>query len=261
VSGALPGIPNFRDAGGLATGGLRPGVVFRSAQLSPLTDEDHARLLELDVRAVYDLRTHDEVTHRPDTLPPGLEATVLDVLADRPHSGAAAVASLVTAKQDQTTVEDVNDAVSDGRARDLMIETYRLLVSLPSAHGAYRSLFASIARGEGASVIHCTAGKDRTGWAIAVLQRLAGATMDDVVADYLTSNAAMEDAYRPMLDTFAAAGGDAPSLSDMIFVRAEYLDAAVTLMHRVHGGLDGYLSRGLRLTPDEVRQLRGRLLA
>lgn len=260
MSGELPDVPNFRDAGGLPTGSLRPGLVYRSAQLSPLTDADHARLIDLDVQAVFDLRTADEVRHRPDTLPPGLEALVLDVLADRPHSGAAAVASLVTAKQDQTTVEDVNDAVSDGRARDLMIETYRYLVSLPSAHAAYRTLLASLASGTGAAVIHCTAGKDRTGWAIAMLQSLGGASTEDVLADYLLSNVDMETTYRPMLDAFADAGGDAESLADMILVRPEYLDAAVTLMHRVHGGLDGYLSRGLQLGSDDVRLLRARLL-
>ena len=260
MSGVLPDVPNFRDAGGLTTGSLRPGLVYRSAQLSPLTDEDSVRLLALDVRAVFDLRTADEVSHRPDTLPQGLDAMVLDVLADRPHSGAAAVASLVTAKQDQTTVEDVNDAVRDGRARDLMIQTYRHLVSLPSAHAAYRTLLSSLARGTGASVIHCTAGKDRTGWAIALLQGLGGASTDDVLADYLLSNVAMESAYRPMLDAFADAGGDAESLSHMILVRPEYLDAALTLMRSVHGDLDGYLARGLMLSSDEIDRLRTRLL-
>jgi protein-tyrosine phosphatase len=260
VSGALPDVPNFRDAGGLSTGSLRPGLVYRSAQLSPLTDADHARLLALDVRAVFDLRTADEVRHRPDTLPPGLEATVLDVLADRPHSGAAAVASLVTAKQDQTTVEDVNDAVSDGRARDLMIETYRHLVSLPSAHVAYRTLLASLAKGTGASVIHCTAGKDRTGWAIALLQGMGGASTDDVMADYLLSNVDMETTYRPMLDAFAHAGGDAESLADMILVRPEYLEAALTLVRRVHADLDGYLTQALGLDPSDLSRLRARLL-
>ena len=255
----LPGIPNFRDAGGLASGTLRPGVVFRSAQLVPLSTEDAQRLLDLDVRSVYDLRTLDEVDHLPDALPPGLQATVLDVLADRPHSGAAAVASLVTAKKDRTTIEDVNDAVRDGRARDLMIETYRYLVSLPSAHTAYRTLLASLAAADGASVIHCTAGKDRTGWAIAVLQRLCGASMDDIMADYLASNAGMETAYRRMLDDFAAAGGDAEALSHMIFVRPEYLDAAVTLMHHVYGGIDGYLTTGLGLESTTVGALRDRL--
>lgn len=256
----LPGIANFRDAGAPPSGSLRSGIVFRSAQLSPLSDEDADRLRALDVRAVFDLRTADEVQHRPDVLPRGIEATVLDVLADRPHSGAAAVASLVTAKQDQTTVEDVNDAVSDGRARDLMIQTYRHLVSLPSAHAAYRALLSSLADGTGAAVVHCTAGKDRTGWAIAVMQLLGGASSDDVIADYLLSNVDMETTYRPMLDAFADAGGDAESLSHMILVRPEYLDAAMTLMRSVHGDLDGYLSRGLALSSVDVGRLRHRLL-
>jgi len=153
----------------------------------------------------------------------------------------------------------VNNAVSNGRARDLMIETYQHLVSLPSAHLSYRTLLESLAAGTGSAVIHCTAGKDRTGWAIAVLQRLCGASMDDILADYLLSNAAMETAYRPMLDDFASAGGDAESLSHMIFIRPEYLDAAVTLMRDSYGDLDGYLTTGLGLDHLTIAALRDRL--
>lgn len=257
----LPDIPNFRDAGGLATGSLRPGLAFRSAQLSGQTPDDNQAMLALGVAHVFDLRTADEVAHRPDAPPPGVDVVVLDVLADRPHSGAAAVASLVTAKHDGTTVEDINDAVRDGRAHDLMIETYRYFVSLPSAHAAYRTLLTDICRTDGAVIVHCTAGKDRTGWALAVLQRLCGASLDDVMADYLASNAPMEAAYRPMLDSFAAEGGDAEALADMIFVRPEYLDAAITLMHHVHGGLDSYLTATLGLSPATVARLRERLSA
>jgi protein-tyrosine phosphatase len=255
----LPDIPNFRDAGGLQSGALRPGVIFRSAQLSGHTAADDTALIGLGVRSVYDLRTTDEAEHRPNTVPPSVRVTLLDVLADRPHSGAAAVASLVTAKQDGTTISDINDAVSGGRARDLMIETYRHFVSLPSAHASYRTLLASLADDRGASVIHCTAGKDRTGWAVAVLQRMCGADLDDIIADYLGSNAGMERAYRPMLESFAAQGGDAEALADMIFVKPEYLDAAITLMHHVHGGLDRYLTATLGLDAATLERLRTRL--
>lgn len=255
-----PAIPNFRDAGGLATGSLRPGLVFRSAHLAEATPAAHASLIDHAVSAVYDLRTAEEVRHRPDDLPAGIGLTVLDVLADRPHSGAAAVASLVTERPDRATVADIDDAVADGRARDLMIETYRYLVSLPSAHAGYRALLLALGQEHGATVIHCTAGKDRTGWAIAVLQRLGGASADDVLADYLRSNEQMELAYGPMLAAFAAEGGDAESLSHMIYVRPEYLDAATTLAARVHGSLDGYLRTALGLTSEELRRVRARLL-
>ena len=255
----LPDIPNFRDVGGLSSGSLRPGVVFRSAQLSGHTGADDDALLSLGVRSVYDLRTAEEAEHRPDRVPAQVRVALLDVLGDRPHSGAAAVASLVTAQQDRATVEDINDAVSGGRAHDLMIETYRHFVSLPSAHASYRALLSSLAGDEGASVIHCTAGKDRTGWAVAVLQRLCGADVDDIIVDYLGSNAGMERAYRPMLESFASEGGDADALADMIFVKPEYLEAATSLMHRVHGGLTRYLTETLGLDGQTLERLRARL--
>jgi protein-tyrosine phosphatase len=255
-----PDVPNFRDAGGLNSGLLRPGVVFRSAELSGLDSAGQRALLDLGVTEVFDLRTHDEVEHRPDVLPAGVTLTLLDVLAARPHSGAAAVASIVTDTADRASIEDVNAAVANGRGHDLMIETYRHLVSLPSAHTGYRDLFRALGRGSGAAVIHCTAGKDRTGWAIALLQRLAGSAMDDILADYLLSNEAMTVAYGPMLEQFGAAGGDATSLSDMIYVRAEYLDSAITLMHHVYGGLVGYLTTALDLTAEDIDAVRARIL-
>lgn len=252
-----PDLPNFRDAGG--HGSLRPGLVFRAPQLSGLTAEQAFALAAMGPLQVFDLRTRGEADHRPDDLPAGTSYALLDVLADRPHSGAAAVASLVTARDDETTVQDINDAVRDGRAADLMIETYRYLVSLPSAHDGYRALFSTLTTDPRPAIIHCTAGKDRTGWAIAVLQWLTGASDDEVMSDYLASNAGMEQAYRPMLDGFAAAGGDADALADMIFVRPEYLHAAVELMERVHGSLADYLVRGLGLTDAEITRLRDRL--
>lgn len=255
----LPDFPNFRDVGGLRSGSLRPGIVFRSAQLSGHTDADDAALLSLGVRSVYDLRTADEAEHRPDRVPEQIRVALFDVLADRPHSGAAAVASLVTAQQDRATVEDINDAVSGGRAHDLMIETYRHLVSLPSAHAGYRALLASLAVDDGSSVIHCTAGKDRTGWAVAVLQHLCGTDVDDIVIDYLASNAGMERAYRPMLESFASEGGDSEALADMIFVKPEYLEAATSVMHRTHGGLDCYLRQTLGLDSATLERLGNRL--
>ena len=255
----LPGVANFRDAAGLATGSLRRGAVFRSAQLSGLSPHDGETLLGLGVRHVFDLRTAEEAAHRPDAVPAALRPVLLDVLADRPHSGAAAVAGLVNAHAEKAPIADVNAAVEDGRARDLMIETYRYLVSLPSAHAGYRRLLTTVAASEGASVIHCTAGKDRTGWAIAVLQLLAGASMDDVVDDYLGSNEPMRQEYGPMLELFGAAGGDADALADMIYVRPEYLEAAVELMRRVHTDLAGYLRTGLGLDSATIARLLERL--
>jgi protein-tyrosine phosphatase len=257
-------IPNFRDAGGLATASGRPmqaGVVYRASQLFGLAPELQDALLAIGVTDVFDLRTTSEVDHRPDSLPATITLTVDDVLADRPHSGAAEVATIVNEHADRATVDQINAVVSEGKAKQVMIETYQHFVTLPSAHRAYGGLLTSIAGTRGAAVIHCTAGKDRSGWGIALLQLVAGAEMDDVVADYLLSNEQMRRAYGPMLAAFAAEGGDAESLGHMMLVEPDYLDAALTLMRAQFGDLDGYLSHGLGLTPDDVDTLRTRLLA
>lgn len=264
MSGALPDIPNFRDAGGLATGPgrtMRRGVVYRSAQLFGLTPEQQQGLLALGVTDVYDLRTTSEVDHRPDSLPESITLTVDDVLADRPHSAAAEVASIVNDHDDRASVARINAVVGEGRAKHLMIETYRHFVTLPSAHRAYGGLLTGVADARGAAVIHCTAGKDRSGWGVALLQLIAGAGMDDVLADYLLSNEPMRRAYGPMLQAFGAEGGDAESLSHMMLVEPDYLDAALTLMREQFGDLDGYLATALELTPTDIDRLRTRLLA
>lgn len=255
-------VPNFRDAGGLPTpdGPMREGIVFRAAQLTRLDPATQRALRDLGVVTVADLRTQEEILHRPDTLPEGVDLLVLDVLADRPHSGAAEVAALVNQYEERASVAAINAAIGQGQAEQHMRDTYRHFVTLPSAHAGYRSLFRTIAVGVGASVIHCTAGKDRTGWAVAVLQLLAGAAIDDVVDDYLKSNDPMRATYRRMLDDFAAQGGDSDALSHMMLVYPEYLDTALTIVRAEFGDIPGYLERGLGMTPAEIAALRRRFV-
>lgn len=255
-------VPNFRDVGGLATpdGPMREGVVFRAAQLTRLEPHVQAALRELGVRTVVDLRTAEEIHHRPDTLPGDITLVVLDVLADRPHSGAAEVAALVNQYEERASVAAINAAIGDGQAEQHMRDTYRHFVTLPSAHSGYRTLFRGLAQGVGGAVIHCTAGKDRTGWAVAVLQLLAGAGIDDVVDDYLASNEPMRATYGRMLDDFAAQGGDSDALSHMMLVYPEYLDTALAIVRTEFGGIPEYLERGLGLAPVEIAALRKRFV-
>ncbi len=256
---ALPDLPNFRDAGGLATGSLRPGVVFRSSQLADATEADQRALVTLGVTIVFDLRTARASAARPDQLPAGVRVVTLDVLADAPTSGATAMERLVTGNAAGADIGAINDAVGNGRAHALMIQTYRDLVLLPSARSAYRTFLEAFADGDGAAVVHCTAGKDRTGWAIALLQHIAGTSDDDIVADYLRSSDPIRLAYTPMLEAFGAAGGDATALADMIMVRPEYLSSAIATATDEFGSVDEYLRSGLGVDDETVARVRTRL--
>lgn len=241
----MPGIPNFRDIGGHETADgrrVRPAWAYRSGQLDRI---DAAELAGLGVRTVYDLRTERERGLAPDRVPDGIRMVVADVLGGAVDSAAATLTAYAA---------DVSAALKElghGRGADLLRDSYRQMVSLPSAVAAYRELFTGIAAGP--TLFHCTAGKDRTGWAAAVLLTLVGVPDDVVTRDYLSSNDFVLPAYQPLLDRLAARGGDPYVLLPLLRVDESYLAAAWDEMRRLHGSVESYVADGLGVDPDQVR--------
>jgi protein-tyrosine phosphatase len=243
----MPGIPNFRDIGGHETADgrrVRTGRVFRSGQLDRI---DVADLAGLGVRTVYDLRTDKERGVAPDRVPDGVTMIVADVLGGAVDSAAATLT---------TYAADVTAALRElghGRGPDLLRDSYRQMVSLPSAVRGYRDLFAGIVAADGPSLFHCTAGKDRTGWAAAVLLTLVGVPDDVVTRDYLSSNEFVLPAYQPLLDRVAARGGDPYVLLPLLRVDEAYLGAAWDEMRQRHETVERYVGEGLGIDPEAIR--------
>src|SRR5262249_45245837 len=128
------------------------------------------------------------------------------------------------------------------------------------AIAAYRGFLAILAAPDRRPVLfHCTTGKDRTGWAAAVTLTLLGASRDDVVRDYMLTNAQLLPALQPLVDRFAAAGGDPTLLQPALGVRAAYLAAAFDEAQRRFGSMDGYLSAGLGVDDAMRQRLRDEL--
>ncbi|BDT97846.1 MULTISPECIES: tyrosine-protein phosphatase [Nocardia] len=236
----LSGTFNFRDTGGLRThdgAKVRPGVLLRSAQLSGLDDAGHAGLRELGVSVVHDLRGQREIDHiGADRLPADVRLTITPF--------------------DSRMAEAPPHEATARTAYAHMLEVYRMFPALPEAHAAIASLAESILRGEGAVLVHCAAGKDRTGWAVATLLRAVGVIEADVQADYLLSNGAVP-ALRALMTTKLLAGEELSI--DLLGVRDEYLDIATASMRELHGDLDGYLA-AIGLTPALLARLRDRML-
>ena len=260
----LGAAPNFRDAGGWAAAGgtMRVGVVYRTDQLVRLPAAAQTALTHLDVSAVFDLRTEAERTPAPDDLPSSIALHIADVLADRPDGGAAQVAALGTALAggDSGAMATINAAIGGGKATDFMVETYRDFIRLPSAHRAYATFLRGVAYSSSAVAFHCTAGKDRTGWAAAVTQMFAGVDDTSIRSDYLASNERTRAMFTPMLEAFAAAGGDADALATVMEVHTDHLEAAVTLMTSTYGDLACYLRHGLGLGAPDLTALYTRLV-
>jgi protein-tyrosine phosphatase len=114
-------VPNLRDLGGWPTGEgrVRSGLIFRSAEIDKLRDEDVPAFEQLGIRSIYDLRTQGERTAQPDRVPTGIEHIVVDVLAD---SSNAAPAQLMKVLDDpQGAVE----LLGGGKAVSLFEHGYR----------------------------------------------------------------------------------------------------------------------------------------
>lgn len=181
ISRVLPlsGVHNFRDYGGYATSGggrLKKGVLWRSAQHEQATDEDLEEIDALDLGAVVDLRGDDERALHPCRRSPNFGATVY--FADGTTAGLA------------PHLQAAKEAIDATSAREKMIDIYRDMPFRGPLIGTMRLYFQALAQSDAPSLIHCVAGKDRTGFSVWLLHHLLGVHEDDAMQDYLLTNEA-----------------------------------------------------------------------
>lgn len=216
-------ILNFRDAGGdaLADGGrVRTGVLFRSANLDDL-DNPGVQSLHASHRIgqVIDLRSEGESLRDEDD--------PADAVIPRRS---------FPFEPGRSGVAQSNPSQAHDRAR--LLAAYRTYPDLDGAGMAIRSSMEAIADGE-VILVHCFAGKDRTGWLVATLLRAAGVPESAVLSDYLRSNDAV-DGLAAMLGR-RYPGAPLPD-RDYLGVHEDYLRSADEVMRTMHGGLSEYLS-------------------
>jgi len=261
----LEGAPNFRDIGGYATANgrrVRWRTVYRSNQLSQLTETDAGKVAALNLVSVVDLRTEEERQHAPSIWlrAPG------DTYSS-PKSTLAPVMSTI-----------LTDASTPEGARSAMIKFY---AQMPVAyHQEYAAMLHRIAGGKLPILVHCTAGKDRTGVAMAVLLTTLGVPRQTVVDDYVLTEklipAAAAASRNPVpLGGAAASGGPAASgvaavspLAQLPVASREalwrsdpaYISAALDSIDRDYGSMDSYVERELGVTRSEIRAIRAKLL-
>ncbi|RJO80009.1 tyrosine-protein phosphatase [Nocardia panacis] len=237
---AVSGTFNFRDTGGLRTvdgGKTRRGILLRSAQLTGLDTVGQATLRDMRVSDVHDLRAIPEIDyHGSDNLP-------------------AEIRLHITPFDSRMGQQPPHEAQTDS-AREHMHEVYRMFPLLPEANSAIVRLADSLVDGAGAVLVHCAAGKDRTGWAVASILRAIGVGEADVLADFLLSNAAVPS-LRTMLGAKLSAGEQLSE--DILGVREEYLAIGTASALAAHGSMEGYFA-AIGLTPQLRERLRTRLL-
>ena len=231
----LQGASNFRDLGGYAGLQGRPlrwRRLFRSDHLGALTPSDQSALAGLGVGRVCDFRGAEERLAAPCAVPGAvvhalpIEPTVVQRLTERLAAGAT---------------------LSPLEMVGLMQQTYRDFVHHNTPR--FAALFAHLLDKDEPLVFHCTAGKDRTGFAAAMILMSLGVPRSVVMEDYLLTNALLK--VPPQVGS--ALPDDVRAV--LYRVQADFLNAALDVVDRDHGGVDAYLTQGLHLGKPERERL------
>lgn len=250
-------LPNGRDLGGhLGSDNriVKSGLVYRSGML--INPDLADSIAALNVGQVFDLRTEDERTAQPDVLPTTAELVIADVLADDPGSGPASLGKIARVAASGQSIDLTADQL-----RETFRTGYRAFVSLDSAQDSSARLLRTLADPQAPPlIVHCTAGKDRTGWLIALALLALGVSQEQVMADYLASIDPVWEMFAPYRDEFSRRGGDVELMRVAIGVYPEYLEAALDEVQVRYGSLDTFLVDGLGLPADIRQRLADRML-
>ncbi|MFD1804420.1 tyrosine-protein phosphatase [Mixta tenebrionis] len=248
----LEGVNNVRDMGGypVAGGHIRPGKLIRGEDLYCLTPAGEQLLAQIPLAKVVDLRTDGEVSDRPDRTPGDAALIRLDVLSSvlPVHSASPAEMLKQLGKNDPAVVfQDIYLAfVHQSACLDRWGEFLHELLTLA----------------EGALYFHCTAGKDRTGFAAALVLMALGAERQVIMADYLLSNRYRAAVNQRLLTEYGAlvAEADRENILTLLQVQESYLNASLQAIDEQYGDSKTFLHRALGIGPAERARLNALLV-
>ncbi len=226
----LEGAYNVRDMGGYKTADnktVKWRKVFRSGDLNHLTEADLAYLAAIPLKTTIDFRDSAEIAAAPDRKP----ASVLAQYFLPINTGSVI---------DYTKV-------SDSLAPTLLVEGNKTFVR--DNQDVYRKFFQLLMNGDNIPLLfHCSAGKDRAGYAAALFLSSLGVDRETIIEDYLLTNEYLQDKYAAMIDSL-------PVLKPLMMAKREYIQAALDEIDQKYGGMENYLTDYLKVDLAKMKAL------
>ncbi len=251
---SFEGIHNFRDYGGYrADGGeVRRGLLYRSGQHVWATDADLAALAALDIRTVIDLRGTAERETNPCRRHEGWAGEVIA------HDGSTTSSPPHMDIGPEVTTADF--------ARDRMLQVYTRMPNNPAMQAMFGRYLKALAEREGASLVHCFAGKDRTGMAATLLLHILGVSEDDQVHEFLLTNQSptfqiLRDQSIPVMEKRLGRTMDEGSIRALLDVHEDYLARFHQVAAENHGSFDGWLEQAIGVDDALRERLRDKFVA
>lgn len=227
---------NFRDMGGIRTVDgryVRWGRLFRSDDMPNLTDADLEYLSTIPLRTVVDFRSAEEIAKAPDRLP----RSVVN----------AAALSIDPGSIIELASGDKKPYVAG--PFQMMQDLNRLLVSEPAIVEIYKEFFALVQdESKLPLMFHCSAGKDRTGMAAALILSALGVDRQIIIRDYLASNDYLSDKYAPIV-------AEHPESQALMEVHREYIEAGFDEIERRYGTVSNYLEKQLGVDTGRMKDM------
>ena len=243
------GTSNTRELGGYKTEdgrSLKWGVLYRSDKLSELTDADQEYLLQLGIKRVIDFRSSEEKQNEPDQLPSTLKYIEMPIEAD----------GAIRPKVEAILKGDLNEDVGA-----ILVETNKEFIS--DFSGVYKGFIESLIENQEPTLFHCTAGKDRAGFAAALVLLAVGVPEKIVIEDYMKTNKYTEETiqdYINKINLYSLGSVDAEILRPLLGVEERFIRAALDEIKQKYGNVETFIRDELEIPDQSIIELKNFLL-
>jgi len=245
----MDGAFNTRELGGYKTTdgkSVKWGMLFRSDKLSDLSENDQLYLQSLGIKRIVDFRSEAEKTEDPNIIPEGINYIETPINVD----GAM-----------RSKIEAVLKGETKKEIKSFLVDANKEFVT------NYTSVYEDFLRGlideDGPTLFHCTAGKDRAGFAAAITLIALGVSKEDVIEDYMKTNIFTKDKIDEMIDKIKLMSlyqADAEILRPLIGVERIYIETAFKTAEEKYGSLENFIREGLNISDEEIQILRNKFV-
>ena len=245
----MDGAHNTRELGGYKTTdgkSVKWGMLFRSDKLSDISETDQKYLQALGIKKIVDFRSEEEKTEDPDIIPKGISYIEMPISVD----GAM-----------RSKIEAVLKGETDKEVESFLIDANREFVT--NYTDVYENFLRGLIDEDAPTLFHCTAGKDRAGFAAAISLIALGVSREDVIEDYMKTNAFTEDRIEEILSQIKLMSlyqADAEILRPLIGVEQIYIETAFETAEEEYGSLENFIRDGLNISDEDIQKLRNKFL-
>lgn len=235
---------NMREIGGYSNPKgqkIKWNKIYRGEELSHLNEEDHKKFNDLGINYIIDFREKNKAIQKPDLEVPGAENRNISVLEGLPR--------IELDYNDPSSVDKFMKFIYEAQVRERAhkyAEVLKILRDDPEAK----------------IYIHCTNGKDRTGFMIALIMLIAGIDEEKIISEYTLTNLTFDQAFETLGSTMAneVRVKDASTLKGFFGVDPDWLKIQLDYIKDNYGNVDNYLIQNTDLTQEDINTIRKNIL-